>query len=155
MATKTHTKSDAIEMLKADHDKVKELFRKYAELGDSAHKTKQRIAEQVFQELEIHSKLEEQIFYPAVRETGDPEGEDLVLEGVEEHHVVDVLIQELKGLTPEDEQFDAKFKVLCENVEHHIEEEEGEMLPIARKRLGDETETLAQEMMALKQQLQA
>src|SRR5688500_13329199 len=133
MAGKTATQTDAIAMLKADHDKVKELFGRFSELGDSAYKTKERIAEQVFHELETHSQLEEQVFYPAVRGTGDPEGEDLVLESTEEHHVVDVLIAELKALTPEDETFDAKFKVLCENVEHHIEEEEGEMFPIARK----------------------
>lgn len=144
---------DAIKLLKDDHQKVKKLFREYEELGDRAHKSKQRIAEQVFLELEVHSQLEEEIFYPAVQATADKEGKELVAEGIEEHHVVDVLINELRALSPEDEQFDAKFKVLTENVEHHIEEEEGEMLPDAEKTLGKETERLAERMIQRKQEL--
>ena len=144
---------DAIKLLKDDHQKVKKLFREYEELGDRAHKSKQRIAEQVFLELEVHSQLEEEIFYPAVQATADKEGKELVAEGIEEHHVVDVLINELKALSPEDEQFDAKFKVLTENVEHHIEEEEGEMLPDAEKTLGKETERLAERMIQRKREL--
>jgi hemerythrin-like domain-containing protein len=144
---------DAIEMLKDDHKKVKALFREYEAAGDAAFKTKQRIADKVFSELEVHSMLEEEIFYPAVKECSDEEGQDLIEEGVEEHHVVKVLIKELKRLTPEDDVFDAKFKVLTENVEHHIDEEEGEMLPDARGRLGDEIESLGDEMEARKNEL--
>jgi hypothetical protein len=158
-AHRTHARStdgmDAIAMLKEDHKKVKSLFREYEAAGDRAYQTKRRIAEQVFQELEVHSALEEEIFYPAVREKSDREGKELVAEGIEEHHVVEVLIGELKGLNPEEEEYDAKFKVLTENVEHHIEEEEGEMLPDARERLRNDLERLGEEMMQRKQQLQA
>jgi hypothetical protein len=146
--------NDAVAILKSDHDRVKELFRKYSETGERAYKTRMQIAEKVFRELEIHSALEEEIFYPAAREAGH-ETEEVVAEGLEEHHVVDILIQELKALTPEDETFDPKFKVLCENVEHHIEEEEGEMFPPARKALGDRMDALARQMMERKRQLLA
>ena len=144
---------DAIKLLKDDHKKVKELFREYEAAGDRAHQTKKRIAEQVFLELEVHSAIEEEIFYPAVRETAGKEGKELVAEGFEEHHVVDVLIEELKGLNPEDEAYDAKFKVLTENVEHHIEEEESEMLPDAAKKLGDDVDRLAEQMARRKEEL--
>lgn len=146
---------DAVKLLKDDHKKVKELFRQYEKAGDRAHEKKQRIAEQVFAELEVHTKLEEDIFYPAVQAKGTKDQKELVAEGLEEHHVVDVLIGELKALNPENEQYDAKFKVLMENVEHHIEEEEGEMLPDAEKKLGKEIDYLGEQMMHLKQQLTA
>jgi iron-sulfur cluster repair protein YtfE (RIC family) len=156
MATQAaHRTMDAVSLLKADHQKVKGLFREYSELGERAIKTKQKLAEQIWQELEVHSQLEEQIFYPAAREAAEEQVGEVVAEGLEEHHVVDVLIQELKGLSPEDEPFDAKMKVLCENVEHHIEEEETEMLPQAGRKLGDRLESLGQQMMELKKQLTA
>ena len=142
-------------MHKDDHQKVKKLFRELEAAGDRAYQTKKRIAEQVFTELEVHSAIEEEIFYPAVEATADKDGKEIVAEGIEEHHVVDVLIKELKALEPEDEQFDAKFKVLTENVEHHIEEEEGEMLPDAEKKLGREVEQLGERMERRKEELMA
>jgi hemerythrin superfamily protein len=146
---------DAIKMLKDDHKKVKALFRDYEAAGDSAYKANGRIANEVFSELEVHTMLEEEIFYPAVKKRADEEGQDLIDEGIEEHHVVKILIEELKELTPDDDAFDAKFKVLTENVEHHIEEEEGEMLPDAKKKLGEEIESLGDEMDARRQELLA
>jgi hemerythrin-like domain-containing protein len=146
---------DAIKLLKDDHKKVKGLFREYEAAGDRAYQTKRRIAEQAFLELEVHSKIEEEIFYPAVREKAGKEGKELVAEGVEEHHVVDVLIEELKGLEPEDEQYDAKFTVLTENVEHHIEEEEKEMMPEAKEALGDHLADLGEQMLRRKEELLA
>jgi hemerythrin-like domain-containing protein len=144
---------NAVQLLKDDHKKVKGLFREFESAGDRAYKTKQEIAEKVFLELEVHSKVEEEIFYPAVRERADKEGQEIVQESLEEHHVVDVLINELRGLDPQDERFDAKFKVLSENVEHHIEEEEKEMLPDAEKLLRDDLERLGQQMADRKQHL--
>jgi hypothetical protein len=144
---------NAVKLLKDDHKKVKGLFREFESAGDRAYKTKQQIAEKVFLELEVHSKVEEEIFYPAVRERADKEGQEIVQESLEEHHVVDVLINELRGLDPQDERFDAKFKVLSENVEHHIEEEEKEMLPDAEKLLRDDLERLGQQMADRKQHL--
>jgi hemerythrin superfamily protein len=154
MTTTTRSQTtDAIELLKSDHRKVKEMFRRYEALGENAHKTKQRLAEEIFRELEIHSKLEEELFYPTVRERGDSEVQDVVDEGIEEHHVVDVLIEELRGLSPDEDAYDAKMKVLSENVEHHIEEEETEMLPDAKKILGSETKSIGEEMLQLKKSL--
>lgn len=144
---------NAVKMLKDDHKKVKGLFREYEGAGERAHQTKGKIAEQVFMELEVHSKLEEEIFYPAVQAKGTKDLKEVVNEGIEEHHVVDVLIAELKALDPSDERFDAKFKVLTENVEHHIEEEEGEMLPDAEKKLGNEVDRLGELMAQRKQEL--
>jgi hemerythrin-like domain-containing protein len=141
---------DAIKMLKDDHRKVKDLIREYADAGDDAFKVKQQIADQVFAELEVHTTLEEEIFYPAVAAKTDDEGRSHVAEGMEEHHVVKILIAELKTLTPEDEAFAAKFKVLSENVEHHIKEEEDELLPDAKNKLGHDGIEVLGEQMALR-----
>ena len=142
---------DAVKLLKDDHEKVKGLFRQF-ERARSDDKKKQ-LADEIMMELEVHSKIEEEIFYPAVREKV---GEDeLVAEAVEEHHVVDVLMQEIKQLEPSDERFEAKMTVLIENVEHHIEEEEKEMLPDAKKKLGKDVEALGEQMEQRKQQLMA
>ena len=142
---------DAVKLLKDDHEKVKGLFRKF-EKARSDDKKKQ-LADEIMMELEVHSQIEEEIFYPAVREKV---GEDeLVAEAVEEHHVVDVLMKEIKELDPSDERFEAKMTVLIENVEHHIEEEEKEMLPDAKKKLGKEVEALGDQMEQRKQQLMA
>jgi hemerythrin superfamily protein len=146
---------NAVEMLKSDHQKVKALFRQYEAAGDRAYQKKQGIAETVFTELEIHTTLEEELFYPAMKRKTDQDGKDLVAEAVEEHHVVTTLMEELKALDPKDERYDAKFTVLMENVEHHIEEEEGEMFPEAEEVLGDRLERLSQQMQERKQQLTA
>src|SRR4051812_9887665 len=118
---------DAFTLLKADHDKVKKMFKEYEGKGDRAHKGKLELAQTIFHELGIHEQIEEEIFYPAIREHASKEGVEIVLEGYEEHHVADVLIEELKALDIEDEHYDAKMTVLKENIEHHIEEEEGDM----------------------------
>jgi hemerythrin-like domain-containing protein len=144
---------DPVQMLMSDHQKVKGLFQQYEQAQDG--REKRRIAETVFKELEVHSKLEEEIFYPAVRKAGGSEEKELVAESIEEHHVVDVLIKELKGMSTTDERYDAKFTVLMENVKHHIQEEETEMLPDARSKLGDEAQQLAQKMEQRKQELMA
>ncbi len=147
---------NAVELLKSDHQKVKQLFRRFEEAGERAHQTKKRIADEAIHEIEVHTEIEEKVFYPAVQAKAKGDLEDTVREGWEEHHVVDGIMAELKGLSPEDEQFEAKFKVLTENVEHHIEEEEKEMLPEAEKLLGkDAIEQLGSQMQQLKEQLQS
>jgi hypothetical protein len=95
---------DVIEMLKADHEKVKGLFRQYEAAGDRAYQKKQSIAEEVFAEITVHSTLEEELFYPAVKAETDKQGQELVAESVEEHHVVAMLIEVLKALDPKDER---------------------------------------------------
>ena len=124
---------DALSLLTADHNRVRGLFARFqaAEEGqDSAQMAE--LAEKIITELEVHATIEEEIFYPAVKEAGE-ELKDTVDEGVEEHHVADTLIAEVKGLTPDDDAWAAKMKVLIENVEHHAEEEEREMFPETRK----------------------
>ena len=145
----------AVEMLKHDHEKVKALFQQYEAAGHRAHRKKQGLAEEVFAELAVHTTLEEELFYPAMKRQTDQDGKDLVVEAVEEHHVVTTLMDELKGLDPTDERYDAKFKVLMENVEHHIEEEEGEMFPEAEEVLGERLERIGQQMHQRKEQLTA
>jgi hemerythrin-like domain-containing protein len=144
---------DAIKLLKDDHKKVKDLFRQFERARSDDRK--KAIAEEVFHELEVHSTIEEEIFYPAFRAKADREGQEVVAESFEEHHVVDVLVQELKAMPRVNEQFEAKFTVLIENVEHHIEEEEKELLPDAEKALGDQLEMLGDRMQARREQLMA
>jgi hemerythrin-like domain-containing protein len=146
---------NAIDLLMEDHRKVKGLFTEFEQSGERAHQTRRRIAAQVFQELETHTRLEEEIFYPAVRDQRSADAKEMIAESVEEHHVVDMLIAELKRLSPEDEQYEAKFTVLTENVKHHIEEEEGELFPKARRALGKELDRLGTEMEQRRQRLMA
>jgi hemerythrin superfamily protein len=147
---------DAVALIKADHRKVEQLFREFEEAGDRAYKTKQQLVEQIIQELEVHATVEEEIYYPAVEAKARKDGKELVAEAVEEHHVVKVLLGELAGMSAEDEAFDAKVTVLMENVRHHVEEEEEEMLPQSEKILGEEELTrLGEEMAARKRQLGA
>ncbi len=123
---------DAIALLKADHNEVEKLFKRFEELGPRAKKTKADIAEKVIEALSQHASIEEQILYPFVRERL-PDEEELVLEALEEHHVAKWVLSELDGMTPDDERFDAKFTVLAESVRHHVKEEEGELFPKLRE----------------------
>jgi hemerythrin superfamily protein len=117
-----------ITMLKADHKKVKALFAEYEKADARRQRT---IAQTVIDELEIHAELEEDLIYPVI--LSGIEEEELMNEAKEEHHLVHVLIAELKRLTPSDESFKAKFTVLGEIVKHHVKEEEGEMFPKAQR----------------------
>jgi hypothetical protein len=123
----TNEENDAIAMLKRDHDNVKALFDQFEKAERKAEK--QRIVKQALEELRIHSTLEEEIFYPAVREQLK---NGIMNEADEEHHVAKVLIAELDTIDGDDDHFDAKFTVLAESVRHHIKEEEDQMLPKAR-----------------------
>ena len=128
MASKTGVVPGVVEMLKEDHEKVKGLFEEFEQ---AEGRDKGEIAKIAIQELEVHAELEERLIYPAIREA--IEEEDMMNEAVEEHHLVHVLIAELKKLKPNDDRFQAKFSVLSELVKHHVEEEEGEMLPAAER----------------------
>jgi iron-sulfur cluster repair protein YtfE (RIC family) len=141
---------DAIELLKADHRKVKDLFQKYE--NTSNQKTRQQIAEQVFTELEVHAQLEETVFYPAFAQEADQEGKQLVEEACQEHQTVKDLIAELRDID-DHEEFAAKFHTLMENVEHHVQEEEHEMFPKAEEELAAQLEDLRDEIQELKKQL--
>ena len=127
---------NAIEMLKQDHKKVQELFRKFETAGEHAFQQKRQIAEKTFEELEQHTLLEEEFFYPAVRVVNHS-GNDMVNEAVEEHDIVKNLIRELRAMAPDNDEYEAKFTVLTETVRHHVQEEESEMMPHAATRLGE------------------
>jgi hemerythrin superfamily protein len=128
MADTAAVSSGVVEMLKEDHEKVKGLFEDF----ESAEGREQAdIAATAIRELEVHADLEEKLIYPAIRKHIDED--EMMNEAVEEHHLVHVLIKELKKLKPKDEVFQAKFTVRGELVKHHIEEEEGEMLPKAQE----------------------
>ncbi len=121
---------DAIALLKADHDKVKKLLTELESTTDRGVKTRQELFATIKGELTVHEVIEEEIFYPALKR--HPKAKDIVLEGYEEHHVVDLLMAELEALDVSDETWGAKATVMKENVEHHIEEEEGDMFKQAR-----------------------
>jgi hemerythrin superfamily protein len=123
---------NAITLLKNDHKTVEGLFKRFEKLGPRAVKTKQDVVERIIRELSIHAAIEEMLFYPAVRELAP----DMVLESLEEHHIVKWVLSELEGMSAEHERFDAKVSVLMENVRHHVEEEEKELFPEVSKRLG-------------------
>jgi hemerythrin-like domain-containing protein len=126
----------ATDLLKKQHRQVKALFKK-VEKTENAN-TRRQLMEQIAEELKMHTKIEEEVFYPAVRELGTSKAEEMIDESFEEHHVVDLVLHELPQVDPEDERFEAKMTVLSELVEHHVEEEEGEMFPMAEKKLGKE-----------------
>jgi hemerythrin superfamily protein len=126
---------DAITLLKQDHKTVKQLFRDFDKLGDTAYKRKREIVDKIIEELSIHAAIEELFFYPAVRKEVE-EADDEVLESLEEHHIVKWVLSELDGMDPEAERFDAKVTVLKENVLHHAEEEEQELFPKVRAAMG-------------------
>ncbi len=129
---------EATALLKKDHATVKALFKQFEAAGDRAGQKKQRLFDEIKTELDVHAAIEEEIFYPAMQEVRSKEVKDLVLEALEEHKVVKTLLAQIALLRPSDEKFDAKVKVLQENVEHHADEEEKEMFPQAKKQLSDE-----------------
>jgi hemerythrin superfamily protein len=148
--------TDVVALIKSDHRKVEQLFREFEKAGDRAYKTKQQLVEQIINELEVHATIEEETYYPAVEAKARKDGKELVAEAVEEHHVVKVLLGELATMSAEDDAFDAKVTVLMENVRHHVEEEEEELLPQSEEILGkQELARLGEEMASRKQQLGA
>jgi len=127
---------DAIKLLKEDHARIKPLLAELKETTDRAEKTRGELFSRIKQELTIHEIIEEEIFYPTLRE--HPKAKEIVLEGYEEHDVVSRLMGELDGMDATDERFGPKAKVMAENIEHHIEEEEGEMFRTARQVFADD-----------------
>ena len=143
---------DAIAMLKADHQRVKDLFTQYE--ATSNPETKRTLADEVFVELETHAQLEENIFYPSLNEETE-EGPELVKESLQEHATVKQLIAELRQMGPQNNGFDAKFHELMHNVEHHVAEEEAEMFPLAEEELAEDLDEMSGEMQELKKEILA
>ena len=148
----TQTDTDATHILTADHRKVEELFSQYE--GASGTDKKQKIATQICNELKIHAQIEEEIFYPALEGKID---EDLLKEAYVEHDGAKVLINEIAAGSPDDEFFDSKVKVLSEEIEHHVKEEEKEadnMFQQARAADVD-LNALGEQLLARKKELMA
>jgi hemerythrin superfamily protein len=122
---------DALTLLKTDHDKVKGLLSELEATTERGVKTRTELFEKIKTELTVHEIIEEEIFYPTLKQ--HPKAKDIVLEAYEEHDVVNILMGELSALPVDDETWGAKAKVMKENIEHHIEEEEGEMFQKSRQ----------------------
>lgn len=123
----------ATRLLRADHDRVRELFRSYPEEGEGGAARKREIVGELIRELTVHTRIEEEIFYPAVLDRREKKPEKIVRESFEEHKIVETLLEEISGTGPADKQFDAKVTVLKEMVEHHAREEEDELFPEAER----------------------
>ena len=131
MAKSKAKAAGALEMLKADHDKVKKSFKEFEKLDREDTATMEELVKTVCDELKVHTTLEEEIFYPAVREA--VEDEDIMNEAQVEHDTAKMLIEQLENMGADDPNFHATFTVLGEYVNHHVEEEEKEMFPQAKK----------------------
>lgn len=155
-STAKHTKTgtqDAMAMLMDDHKNVKNLFKNFEKLSSNAKSTKREkveLAKIICQELKVHTTIEEEIFYPAVRKT--IHAADIMNEAVVEHGCAKTLISQIESCEPTDEHYDAMVIVLGEYVNHHIEEEEKEMFPKVKKSKLD-TAALGDEMMKRKQEM--
>ena len=144
---------DAIDLLIEDHRKVEELFEAYDSSKDEIDDDEKELrVAAICLELTIHASLEEEIFYPAARGAVDPDDNDLLDEAEVEHATVKDLIAQLSDMSPSDELFDAKVKVLSEYVKHHVEGEEGEIFPAVREAKVD-LDALGSEMQARKDEL--
>jgi hemerythrin superfamily protein len=143
---------DAIALLTADHREVSEMFEQFEQLGDRATTSKEKLKDKICKALIAHTTIEEEIFYPAVRAANVEEGEDMVDEAIVEHAAAKDLIKQLQEMQPDDDLYDAKVKVLSEQIEHHVKEEEKEMFPKAKK-AGLDLLALGQEMALRKQEL--
>ncbi len=121
--------NDALNLLKADHRKVEQLFGQFEKARDDGRR--EQTARQICMELKIHTQIEEEIFYPACREL--LEDDEIVNESLVEHRAAKDLIEQIEGMTVTDEMLDAKMKVLQEQIEHHVQEEEKELFPQLQK----------------------
>lgn len=145
---------NAFTLLKEDHKKVAGILEKIDATTERGVKTREELFTQLKTELDIHTEIEETIFYPVLEK--HEETRDITLEGIEEHRIVKELLAELDAMAKDDEVWTAKMTVLKESIEHHVEEEEGEMFPKARKALTEEEiETLGTRMEAAKKKQKA
>jgi len=150
--TKVRTRK-ATMILKEDHRTVKKLFAEFDKLEESDTAEMARIFETLKKEITTHAEIEEAIFYPAVQKAEDDEAEELVREAREEHRLVKMLIEELSGITADDEQFCAKMKVLKDMVLHHAQEEEKEIFSVFEDLDKEEQDRISEQLHARKQEL--
>ena len=151
---KTRSKNPtAVDLLKEDHDKVKKAFKEFEKMDHADTATTQELVRSVCEDLRVHTMLEEEIFYPAVREA--IEDEDIMNEAAVEHETAKMLIDQLENMGADDPNYVATFTVLGEYVMHHVKEEEGEMFPQAKKAKELDLEALGERMRARKEELMA
>jgi hemerythrin superfamily protein len=151
----TRGEKDACDLLDADHRAVRKLFKEYEELTNSRGRTvaqrKMDLARQICHELTVHAQIEEELFYPALREV--LKDTDAVAEAEVEHQSAKDLIAQIEGMDEADEMFDAKVKVLGEYVDHHIKEERNEIFPKARSARKLDLVAMRDELMTRKEEL--
>ncbi len=147
---------NAIELLKADHDKVRELLSQLTGTTTRAVKSRNDLLDKIATEITIHTRLEEEIFYPAFKDSNGKSHEQMFFEAKEEHRAVEALVlPDLKKTKPDSESFSGRAKVLKELIEHHAEEEESDMFPAARKAMSaDQLLQLGERMAERKRELQ-
>lgn len=145
---------NAFALLKADHEKVAGILETIEDTTERAVKGRDQFFAELKAELDLHAMIEEEIFYPALEDTD--EAREITLEAYEEHRLVKQLLAELEAEPKDTEEWTAKFTVLKENIEHHVEEEEGELFKKARQALSEEEiETLGDRLQQAKQQNKA
>jgi len=149
----------ALKLLKKEHAAVQTLFGKFERAGQAAHEKKNDLFLQIRRELQLHSKAEEEIFYPALK-AFNGKGRNLVSEALKQHKDVDDLLHQISRLKPTDRNYDDKMETLFETVEHHVEEEEGEFFRFAEENCSTEQleelgDQLEQRKRALDQQMAA
>lgn len=147
---------DALDLLTADHNRVRGMFGRFKQAKESDQYDRMaELSETIIEELQIHTEIEERVFYPGVKKINS-EIAETIAEGMEEHHVVDMMIEEIQQLKPSDEAFAAKMTVLIENVEHHAKEEEEDLFPDVRKAIdADSLTSMGEEMEELKRSMGA
>lgn len=143
----------ATDLLKRDHKIVKDLFEEYEEIEDGSLEEKNRLFETIRREIALHSQIEEEIFYPRISQTGDEEAGELVRKAAEEHKIVETLLEELSMMDASDPAFDAKMEVLCESVEHHVDEEENGLFSKVKKMSREDQNTLGRDLAERKAEL--
>lgn len=156
MAKTQSAPSDAIELLMEDHKRVQKLFKDFEKIEREDEESIRDVVETAIAELQVHSMLEEELFYPAVRaQIDDDEGEDLLNEAEVEHEAVDELIAKLQELEAGDAMYSAYFTVLTEYVKHHVKEEEKELFPRVKKLTELDLEQLGRDMQKRREDLQS
>jgi hemerythrin-like domain-containing protein len=142
---------DAIAILKADHQRVRDLFQEYTVARDP--RAQRVIAEEACTEIEIHAQMEEEILYPAVEDAVEVDRQEFVEDSLREHQAMKDVIRELRDMSPDDTQFEAKFHELQVLVEYHMAKEETDMFPLAEEALAEDLHKMTAEMQELKKEL--
>ncbi|MEX0761074.1 MAG: hemerythrin domain-containing protein [Dehalococcoidia bacterium] len=144
---------NAIELLKQEHTKIRSLLQEFATTGERAFKTRENIAGQVFLDFVVHSRLEEEILYPATHEKAGRETRDLLTQSMEQNHLAFVIISQLKDMSPEDRRYIPRFTVMAANMERQFDMEEQRIFPESETHLADDLDSLGERMQRRRREL--